>query len=518
MNESGAAKADNSSNGHDIRNRGLNLAARERRRMQRQVSEPSYQTKDSVEDRNFGNWTDANRLRQTCPPDFVRSDKEKVRSRRKLTGNVRSAEELTEALATKKVSSICLSSDSVSSEVQEFDVNTASDSLDQTCDVCDRSELTCGYCQDCKQRLCKQCCIGHRKISTTKNHTVILPGNDDAKFNKNVPANHAEEETARRESVTSAACKNEKGKKLLSKPDPIMVSLNSDSLGEVNIDNAVDKTASGIKLKEDISSWYNGDEMTETCITGIVCLDDGRLILADQGNQVIKLFDSEFHPLSSTKLTKPPWGLALTAENKVLVTIPDLRQYWQFRIDGTELQKELAIETESECLGITEVMNEVIVSTYDGKTGALIAISKHGRISRKAFVFYRHGDQTKKDVLLRRPNYLQKSQNCKVLYVSDVDIGLVAVSLSDLRNVLFVYKHTDLRCPLGVDVDHTGYIYVCGLYSHNVHQLTKTGELRKILSNKGLTPSPQCVCLCRHDNTLLLSLDKQYDLKCLQFC
>ena len=162
-------------------------------------------------------------------------------------------------------------------------------------------------------------------------------------------------------------------------------------------------------------------------------------------------------------------------------------------------------------------MDEVIVSAYDSDKSELIAISKQGGISRKASVLCTYEDPSKKDFSLKRPNYLQKSKDDKVLYVSDVDIGLLAVSLSDLETVLFIYKHIDMRGPLGVDVDSNGCIYVCAMYSHNVHQLTKEGTLRRKLSNKTLTPSPQCVCLCCHGCILVVSLDKQYDLKCFHF-
>ena len=634
--DKGTVKAEGTSYEYERRGSGLNLPAREKRRMKRQVSEPLYQTKHSETDKNVDNWTNVNRLMRTCPLVNAHSDEEKQRTRRRSVGNIRHTEECSETKENDKLSSFHLSSDFISSEVQ-----THSDALEQTCDVCDISDLTCGYCQDCKQRLCKQCCVGHRKINTTKAHTLIFTGNDDIISNKdktgdkthvrksetvgksglrtnsrqllkrlttmrsqilehvvtlesecnaalsdiqelrNTVVHHidrlmisASDDTKQKhkrisENLSSEnkkietyieelmiLCKEFDASRLGGKPptqlaevvnqaaeryekihteateiclsftklgitfrpNPILLPLTKtiNSLGEVDLERYVDNTASEIKVKE-FSSWCNGDEMTQTCITGMVCFKDGRLILADQSNRVIKLFDPDFKPLSRAELIVPPWDLALIAESKVLVTLPDLKQCCQFRIEDTDLKKEIAIETESECLGITDIMNEIIISSYDGEAGELTAISKHGGISRKSSVFYMHDHQFKKNIILKRPNYLQKSKDSKVLYVSDIDIGLIGISVSDLCTVLFLYEHTNLRGTIGVDVDSAGYIYVCGIYSHNIHQLTETGILCRTLSTKSLTPFPQCVCFSRHDNALIVSLDKQYDLKVLQF-
>ena len=289
MNKSGAANSDCSGNAYARRDLGINSDARERRRqVKRQSSEPSYQTKHSHDDRKLPDWTGANRLGQTCPPDYLRSVKEKGRSRRQSTGSVRSVQENLEAL-TAKLPSVYLSSDSVSEAHEHGSVYMSSDSVSEA------HEHGSVY-------------LSSDSVSEAHEHGSVYLSSD---------------------SVPEASHEH----------DSDFV----DSTSEIrDMKDTID-----IQVQDDISAWCSGDEMAETCITGMVCLKDGRLILADQGNQLIKLFDSEFNLLTSAKLPNPPWGLALTADNKALVTIPDLEQYWQFRIKETELRKELAIETEA---------------------------------------------------------------------------------------------------------------------------------------------------------------------------
>ncbi|KAK3108265.1 hypothetical protein FSP39_004430 [Pinctada imbricata] len=57
---------------------------------------------------------------------------------------------------------------------------------------------------------------------------------------------------------------------------------------------------------------------------------------------------------------------------------------------------------------------------------------------------------------------------------------------------MFTYSSQDLRCTIGVTVDRTGFIYVCGCNSRNVHQLSQEGKLQRFILNN-LTAGPNCI-------------------------
>ena len=46
---------------------------------------------------------------------------------------------------------------------------------------------------------------------------------------------------------------------------------------------------------------------------------------------------------------------------------------------------------------------------------------------------------------------------------------------------VFEYTHDDLKGTGGITVDKDGYIYVCGYYSKNIHQLNPDGTLNRIM-------------------------------------
>ncbi|KAK3082542.1 hypothetical protein FSP39_010116 [Pinctada imbricata] len=57
---------------------------------------------------------------------------------------------------------------------------------------------------------------------------------------------------------------------------------------------------------------------------------------------------------------------------------------------------------------------------------------------------------------------------------------------------VFTYSSKDLLCTVGVSVDRTGFIYVCGYKSRNVHQLSQDGKLQRIIFNN-LIAGPNCI-------------------------
>lgn len=56
------------------------------------------------------------------------------------------------------------------------------------------------------------------------------------------------------------------------------------------------------------------------------------------------------------------------------------------------------------------------------------------------------------------------------------------VTKKDKENeIMFVYRHPDLKAPYGLAVDPVGNIYVCGHLSNNIHVISEAGETLRIL-------------------------------------
>lgn len=56
------------------------------------------------------------------------------------------------------------------------------------------------------------------------------------------------------------------------------------------------------------------------------------------------------------------------------------------------------------------------------------------------------------------------------------------VTKKDKENeIMFVYRHPDLKAPYGLAVDPVGNIYVCGHFSNNIHVISEAGKTLRIL-------------------------------------
>ena len=65
--------------------------------------------------------------------------------------------------------------------------------------------------------------------------------------------------------------------------------------------------------------------------------------------------------------------------------------------------------------------------------------------------------------------------------------NLTVMNQSGLK--MYSYSHENLRYPFSLDVNCSGYIFVAGENSNNIHVLTPTAELLTIIE----FPSPRCI-------------------------
>jgi sugar lactone lactonase YvrE len=65
------------------------------------------------------------------------------------------------------------------------------------------------------------------------------------------------------------------------------------------------------------------------------------------------------------------------------------------------------------------------------------------------------------------------------------------------------YEDRYLTDPVGVAVDQEGYVYIWGVNSKNVHQVSPDGEKIKVLLDSRQVPQgPRAVCIDRPGHTL----------------
>lgn len=221
------------------------------------------------------------------------------------------------------------------------------------------------------------------------------------------------------------------------------------------------------------------DDEKECNISGATFLPNGDVLLVDQGNKKLKLFDRRgFKFKTSVEWPTPPKDVCGVPNSPyVYVTFPNSCRVRQIRVDENNLQRTSTIQTVSTCnaidsngfgglaVAINTVGNQWQIHLMNGK----------GKIQKKI-----HGES-----LFLNPDHIAVTKELN-LVVSDKGNNTVFHITPD-GHVIFAYK--ELKSPLGVFVDKKGYIYVAG--PERIHQLNERGERAQYLLSKaetGFTP------------------------------
>jgi DNA-binding beta-propeller fold protein YncE len=111
--------------------------------------------------------------------------------------------------------------------------------------------------------------------------------------------------------------------------------------------------------------------------------------------------------------------------------------------------------------------------------------------------------------LFADPYNLKISADNTVINVSDPEKNCV-IGLTFDGKVKAIYNDDQLNEPRQLTVDRSGAVFVCGLFSHNIHQLSSDLTNMKILldEEQGMN-GPVVVAYCPDNNRLYVS--QQYD-------
>ncbi|WAR21074.1 hypothetical protein MAR_015048 [Mya arenaria] len=226
------------------------------------------------------------------------------------------------------------------------------------------------------------------------------------------------------------------------------------------------------------------------CFTGSCFIPGGRIILADWNNACLKLFNNKGVLTHRLDLPNNPWDVKLLPENRVVVTVPGEQTVLmvEHSLDkGMEIVD--SFHTKCECWAVTPIEGGRLAMTCDpwSKQPYVNVYNLNGKL----LSFYKKDSND--NALFSYPEHITTDHHEQVLYISDSRKGcVVALTLSGC--LLFRYSHKNLMSPVGITSDYQGNIYICGKESHNVHQVSKSGELIRILFDKVIS-SPRTICL-----------------------
>ncbi|KAL8616144.1 hypothetical protein ACOMHN_066630 [Nucella lapillus] len=235
-------------------------------------------------------------------------------------------------------------------------------------------------------------------------------------------------------------------------------------------------------------------------ITAIVCLPDGRLVMTDFDNDMVKVMDvTPPHALSaSLHIPETPLRLAVLPDGLVAMTT------WEpviYLMEVTSTVRVVSrIQTDRRYQGIVGHSEELLIMSFEPSSegpGAVHVMNRQGGLVRRL---------TDSSVVLEFPYYLCQSGDQHILLS---DCGLHVVHEIDVSSghVTQTFRHTDMEFPRQVCVDSSGNMFVACLGTKCVMVRNREGQWRKLLmpslyNNPG-KPWPRGICLTRSGHLMV---------------
>ncbi|XP_033751649.1 uncharacterized protein LOC117335632 [Pecten maximus] len=209
-------------------------------------------------------------------------------------------------------------------------------------------------------------------------------------------------------------------------------------------------------------------------VTGLLYLSNGHIILADGGNNKVKLFQENGELLDELPLQGQPWDLCMVAKNTVAVTMQSKQLISKIRMKSSKLKlyRNADIKTGKPCHGITYTDGQYVLTA--ALASEIYCLTKDDLALHKltSYPYYLANDSISNDVI-------------GSVYTSTVDDTAV-FRLSPDGVITEITKVGLLKGGNGVDVDGEGNVYVCGRISNNVVQISRDGTVRELVNSEDL--------------------------------
>ncbi|XP_060596092.1 uncharacterized protein LOC132750165 [Ruditapes philippinarum] len=250
------------------------------------------------------------------------------------------------------------------------------------------------------------------------------------------------------------------------------------------------------------ASYYTDIKVKHSFDSSLCLLSENCLLICHYDSPKLVIFkDLSVSTTSYDTIDLPsnPWAAAKVDNNKVAVTFPRLEI-----IKLITFSKSLTVTNTEDikvgrgCCGVAYSNNKLIVS-YTTSPATVKILDMSGKVL-KIFDKDQHGKN-----LFADPYFLTISADNTVIYVSDYKKSCV-IGLTFDGKVKAIYNDDQLNEPYQLTVDRSGAVFVCGLWSNNIHQLSPDLTKVKILLDKEQEICrPTGVAYCQNTNRLYVS-------------
>ena len=203
-------------------------------------------------------------------------------------------------------------------------------------------------------------------------------------------------------------------------------------------------------------------------ISGVACLSDGRVILVDQEQYTVQMYDNAYRFLYEIKLDSRPFDVVALSDNKIAVSLQSERVLKFFLVMDGALTPvaDLGVPCDLVCYGFCRGGGNYFICCGD----EVVMLSDQGRLI----------GQIKIDVtgqaLFSRAEYVSCDRNGAVVYVSDVGASKVSAVQLDGRK-LWDLSFSGFQ-PAGIKTVEN-YIYVSDKGQHRIMLINTDGQVLK---------------------------------------
>ncbi|KAL3891434.1 hypothetical protein ACJMK2_003696 [Sinanodonta woodiana] len=229
--------------------------------------------------------------------------------------------------------------------------------------------------------------------------------------------------------------------------------------------------------------------------SGVTFLPGDRVMIVDHNNNQCNLLSSSYQFITSHTLTGRPFNICVLDDQEVAVSLYNQKKIQILSVTGDIIRPVRMITTKYSCNGIAAAGERgMVVNGYYGNNK-----SHWSLINTRGDVKYTHQyDSTDYNYL----NYIALNNAKTRVYVSVS--GMNSLLCFDMEGKkLFTYSPDNLRGPMGIAVDRYDNIYIIGMDSNNIHQLSPDGSLQKVV-NTGVPKGLRAICIHQRKDILII--------------
>ena len=250
-------------------------------------------------------------------------------------------------------------------------------------------------------------------------------------------------------------------------------------------------------------------------ITGCAFLPDGRVVLCDNNNRKVKIFDKSFTLEGSLDLPSGPWDVSVVSATTIVVTLPEIQQLLYTEVVPS-IKEGRVIQLDQWCYGVEATDGDIYVTCHSEHMhcgdGEVRVLDQDGNVKKRL------GANSDGSFIFRRPDYVAVNIRSNKIYISDAEeqsVTCIVLGETPESKPVYWYKDSALKWTSGVCVDDEDNILVCGVDSHNVHVLSAAGEKHSvILSSRDAIEKPCSIAYRREDGTMVIGFPDDELLVC----